>query len=373
VNKINKVYNLVLSGGGVKGIAYSGVYEAIEKRGYTFRNIAGVSAGAIAGSFIGAGFNASDLRKILGSLDFGKIKMEDIPKLVSAVASFETWRSQNRKDNCSVIEFLSSKNPRGMFTTEYDDDYQDVNFRGDIIKNVALYSKEGCLFDGDYLEEWIYNHLREKGITTFQDLRGGIADCCNPKGYKARFLAVDATRRKALVLPDDIEFYNINPDKLEVAKAVRMSASVPFAFKAVEIHVGSGKTKKTYSIVDGGVFDNYPIWMIGDDNKFRTIGFSLDGDYKKKFFSLDTPLNILKSLISAVHDIGIPKTKNYENKILAKINTGNVSSLDFSLTESDKEYLFTEGKSSALNLLNKLEYNTRLRNARFFRYPFFYR
>ncbi|HEY9061423.1 MAG TPA: patatin-like phospholipase family protein [Pseudobacteroides sp.] len=373
MNKINKVYNLVLSGGGVKGIAYSGVSEAVEKRGYTFSNIAGVSAGAIAGSFIGAGYNAADLREILGSLDFGKIKMEDIPKLVSAVASFETWRSLNRKDNYSAVEFLSTKNPRGMFIPEYDYGDHDVNFRGDIIKNVALYSKEGCLFDGDYLEEWLYKHLRQKGITTFEDFRGGEVDCCNPKGYRVRFLAVDATRRKALVLPDDIEFYNINPDKLEVAKAVRMSASVPFAFKAVEIYVGTGKLRKTYSIVDGGVFDNYPIWMIGDDNKYRTIGFSLDGDYKKKFFSLDTPLSVLKSLISAVHDIGIPKTKNYENKILSKISTGNVSSLDFSLAEEDKEYLYIQGKNAALDLINKIEYTARIRNARFRRYPFFFR
>ncbi len=372
INNVNKMYNLVLSGGGVKGIAFAGAYEVAERNGYTFKNIAGVSAGAIAGSLIGSGFIAADLREILEGLDFGKIKMEDIPKLVSAVAYFEEWRSKNRKDNSSVIDFLS-QSPRGIIHKEYEDENSDVNFRGDIIKNVSLYSKEGCLFDGDYLEEWLYGHLIKKGIRTFEDLRGGIVDSCNPNGYRARFLAVDATRRKALVLPDDIEFYQINPDKLEVAKAVRMSASVPFAFKAVELQVGSGKEKKTYNIVDGGVFDNYPVWMIGDDNKFKTVGFSLDGDEKKKFFSLDTPLNVLKSLISAVHDIGIPKTKNYENKILAKIATGNVSSLDFSLTEEEKEYLFSQGKNAAAGLISKMEYSMRLRYARFRRYPFRFR
>lgn len=366
VNKINRMYNLVLSGGGVKGIAFSGAYEVVEKNGYTFGNIAGVSAGAIAGSLIAAGYKAQDLKEILAGLDFGRIKMEDIPKLVSVVADFVEWRSQNRKDNNSVIDFLSKSRRR---SNEYESENPDINFRGDIIKNVSLYSKEGCLFDGDYLEEWIYSNLLKKGIKTFGDLRGGIVDSCNPNGYRARFLAVDATRRKALVLPDDIEFYQINPDKLEVAKAIRMSASVPFAFKSVEISIGSGRNRKVYNIVDGGVFDNYPIWMVGDDNKLKTLGFSLDGDEKKKFFSLDTPLNILKSLISAVHDIGIPKTKNYENKFLAKIATGNVSSLDFNLTEEDKEYLFNQGKSAAAVLIGKIEFNGRLRYARFRRYP----
>jgi len=369
VNKISRMYNLVLSGGGVKGIAFSGAYEVAEKNGYTFGNIAGVSAGAIAGSLIAAGYKAYELKELLASLDFGRIRMEDIPKLVAAVADFQEWRSQNRNVNSSVIDFLS-RSPRGAAQNDYESDNPDINFRGNIIKNISLYSKEGCLFDGDYLEEWIYNNLSKKGIKTFGDLRGGIVDSCNPNGYKARFLAVDATRRKALVLPDDIEFYGINPDKLEVARAIRMSASVPFAFKSVEISVGSGRNKKNYNIVDGGVFDNYPIWMVGDDNKLKTMGFSLDGDEKKKFFSLDTPLNILKSLISAVHDIGIPKAKNYENKFLVKIATGNVSSLDFNLSEDDKEYLYNQGKSAAAVLIGRLEFSARLRYARYRRYPF---
>jgi len=38
--------------------------------------------------------------------------------------------------------------------------------------------------------------------------------------------AVDANRGRIVVLPDDISYYGIDPDRLEVAKAVRMTEAV---------------------------------------------------------------------------------------------------------------------------------------------------
>ena len=49
-----KVLNLVLGGGGIKGIEYAGAFNVAEKRGYHWGNIAGVSAGALAGSYLAA-------------------------------------------------------------------------------------------------------------------------------------------------------------------------------------------------------------------------------------------------------------------------------------------------------------------------------
>lgn len=39
--------DLVLKGGGVKGIGLVGAYSALQEAGYSFRRIAGTSAGAI--------------------------------------------------------------------------------------------------------------------------------------------------------------------------------------------------------------------------------------------------------------------------------------------------------------------------------------
>ncbi len=46
--------DLVLEGGGVKGIGLVGAYSELSKAGYAFHRIAGTSAGAIVGALIAA-------------------------------------------------------------------------------------------------------------------------------------------------------------------------------------------------------------------------------------------------------------------------------------------------------------------------------
>ena len=49
--------DLILEGGGVKGIALVGSYTALSEAGYDFHRIAGTSAGAIVGALIAAGMS----------------------------------------------------------------------------------------------------------------------------------------------------------------------------------------------------------------------------------------------------------------------------------------------------------------------------
>jgi NTE family protein len=213
--------------------------------------------------------------------------------------------------------------------------------RRNILKNIITYSKEKCLFDGDFIEEWMYKTLLKKGVKTFADIRTKKADKSNPKGYKVRMTAVDANRGKVVILPDDISFYGIDPDRLEVAKAIRMSTSVPFAFKPVEINKMYGKSSKKHYLVDGGVLDNFPLWMIQPSSSIPLIGCMLKGKIK---FNILNPLSILKKIISVVHDYGIPDVKDYKNCCIVKIDTANISFLDFNLDDREKEYLIQSGK-----------------------------
>jgi NTE family protein len=49
--------DLVLEGGGVKGIGLVGAYSALTDAGYAFHRIAGTSAGAIVGALIAAAWD----------------------------------------------------------------------------------------------------------------------------------------------------------------------------------------------------------------------------------------------------------------------------------------------------------------------------
>jgi len=328
--------DLVMSGGGVKGIAYVGVHEVSERRGYRWGNIAGVSAGALAGAFMASGMNAYDMWKSMERFDFKGIKKANISKKVPAVERYmEFIRTTGRSGPESINEFLRT--------------------RGNLLETIKIYSKEGSLFDGDLLEEWVSKELAAKGVRTFADLRGGKVDKYNPRGYKVRMTGVDLNRAKMVVLPDDMEFYGIDPDKFEVAKAVRISTCVPFAFKPVEIKKVEGNGMRTYNLVDGGVFDRFPYWLI-ENSESTTIGFKLSGGEKPKFFSVDTALGVLKSLISAVQDIGIPKSVENNIKYIGEIDTTKVHYLDFDLSDEEKDYLFNAGRQTAIHTFNKFEH-----------------
>ncbi len=353
---LQKNTNLVLGGGGVKGIAFIGAFEAAEKRGYVFNNIAGLSAGALAGSFLGAGYNSNQLLRIMEEFDFGKIDMKEIPVKVPAVARYLDYRNVRDGNPQKSLEDFLIQNYDKCEDLRGENELTDT--RGKILKSAISMSKQGCMLDGDCLEEWVYNTLRKRGIITFGDMRYGVCDKVNPKGYKVRMTAVDITRWKIVVLPDDMSFYGIDPDRFGVAKAVRMSTSVPFAFKPVEVRKETGGGYRKYHFVDGGVLDGMPSWLI-DDSGENTVGLRLKSESKQNI--IDTPLKILKALVFFVHNTGVPKNI-HKLKYVADIDTTDVSFLDFNLSDKDKIYLYRMGRYYANILLNKMESRARSDN-----------
>ncbi len=347
----DKRINLVLGGGGIKGLAYVGTFSVLEEHGFSVNNIAGVSAGALAGAYLGAGYTAAELARIMETFDFGEIDLTRIDQAVPIVREYMNFLNQSRYAGSGGVRYFLCQN--ADLRCEDDSDPEMSDIRGNILKSLVVFSKEGSLLDGDYLEEWVYNTLLEKGIEKFGDLRGGVVDGQNPNGYRVRMTAVDATRNKILVLPDDVVFYGLKPDEFSVAKAVRMSTSIPFAFKPVTITCYEGKRKKTYNIVDGGIFDNFPHWLIDGSQYPRTFGFRLGGGKKKKFLSWNTPVAAYKKLISSIQDLGIPKTK-LVLKNVAVIDTSRVSFMDFNISEKEKRYLVAAGRKATLELLNKI-------------------
>lgn len=361
--------NLVLSGGGVKGIAYVGMFRQAELMGYSWGNIVGVSAGAVAGSFAGAGYSAGEIKKILDEFDFQSIQQSEVEKKVPAVARFREYNREEYTEKEKILEFLGARSlntgsSRLASGQEVEED------RINMLQNVINFGKEGSLYNGDLLEEWIYKALKMKGVRTFADLRGGIKDAKNPGGYKVRMTAVDASRAKIIVLPDDISYYGMDPDRLEVARAVRMSTSVPFAFKPVEIVKNTGSMAKTYYIVDGGVLDNFPFWASDNFYGVPLVGFRLDEGEEPENTRIDfsAPLNMIKKFIAAVHDIGLPKNRRYP-KYVGFIDTSKVSFLDFSLSSEEKEYLFNAGIEPARLLFKRMEGDVAKAGIRGYRNP----
>ena len=348
----NRSLNLVLSGGGIKGLAFIGAYEELEKKYKLFGNIAGVSVGALVGSLIGAGYTSKELIKLLKDFDFSNFMIRNKEYLDISIAQKIRNLLQDKKtlsDNDISVLLYKQDYPELNLVKRDSDDFKGT--RGNFLINLIAFSKKNAFIDGELLEKWVAQLLANKGIYTFSDFRGGIPDKVNPRGYKVRMTAVDANMGKVIVLPDDIAFYNIDPDKLEVAKAIRMSTCVPFAFEPVVQMKKENNQLKPHYIIDGGVLDNFPVWLIDSTQLNNIIGLKLESKESKEFMQTE---NMLKKLLVLSHDTGVPKN-SYNIDNIAHINTGDISFLDFDITAEEQAFLYNQGKIAVQKLLLSMQ------------------
>jgi NTE family protein len=221
--------DVVMEGGGAKGIALVGALATLEDRGYRWVNMAGTSAGAIVAVLATAGYTAHELRPIIGDMDFTQF-LDSSPR----------WLPRHTRAAYNLLAHWG-------------------------------------IYKGDRFLAWMRDMLAAKGVHTFADLRRGIPD--RDQFYRVRVVASDITRGKMIVLPEDIVHYGIVPDELEVALAVRMSMSIPGFFRPVVLHAGWPEGVRPDPggiggmhlvlphgvspcyIVDGGLLSNFPIQL----------------------------------------------------------------------------------------------------------------
>jgi len=295
-NKIRAVFE----GGGVKGSGLVGAVKITEQQGYTFENVAGTSAGAIIAALIAAGFHASEMKEIMDGLDYARFKDEGIEGKIPVAGP--------------VVSLLLTKG----------------------------------LYEGDYFEKWLRELLSQKNVHTFGDL---IADTYwdNPRyRYKLQVIASDLTRGRLLTLPWDILDYGQEPDDLDVARAVRMSMSIPFFYKPVVL---KNKTGQINYIVDGGILSNFPVWIFDEDTEnlpLPTLGYKLVEPDEGKPHNIRGPVSLLTALFSTMmeaHDARYIEDTNFMRTI--PIPTLGVQTTDFTLSQEKKDALYHSGVTAA--------------------------
>ena len=284
----------VFSGGGIKGIALIGAFEELENQGFEFERVAGASAGAIIAALIAAKYTSKEIYQLLDELDLNRLLDE-------------------RKT------FLP-------FT---------------VTKWFLLYWRLG-LYKGDELENWIADALAKKGIRTFADL---------PQ-KQLRFIASDITNGRLVVLPDDLIKYGIDPPSFSVARAIRMSCSLPYFFEPVRLSVD----RDTSLIVDGAVLSNFPMWLFDKDhiNKVRpTIGIKLSANEKERPKNkISNAIQLFGALFETMKDAhdGRYISRKHEKNIIF-IPSNGVLTTEFSLTEEKKQLLMQQGRDHAKKFL----------------------
>ncbi|NRG48077.1 patatin-like phospholipase family protein [Bacillus sp. CRN 9] len=290
----------VFSGGGIKGFALIGAYEEIENRGLHFKRVAGTSAGSLIAALIIANYSSEEIARMMDELDLNKFL-------------------DPRK---TVIPFAATK----WF---------------------LLYWSLG-LYKGNELEKWISEKLAARGIRTFADI---------PQ-QSLRIIASDLTNGRLVVLPDDLHKYQIDPEKFPVAKAVRMSCSLPYFFEPVKLY---GPGHSTNIIVDGAVLSNFPMWLFDKDNVKKTrpvLGVKLSNNTNeippKKIKNAIKMFEALFETMKDAHDSRYISRSHEQNIIF--IPTEGVLATEFELTQQGKYDLLKLGRERAREFLSKWTY-----------------
>jgi NTE family protein len=295
----------VFEGGGVKGIGLVGAIAMTEELGYEYVNLAGTSAGAIVAALIAAGYNATELRTIMQGLDYSQFKDKG----------------------------LLDKVP--------------------IFGKILSLGLEKGIYEGEYLEQWIRQQLAAKGKHTFKDLVMEEYRDSPRYRYRLQVIAADISRGKMLVLPRDIVDYDINPDDLDIARAVRMSMSIPFFYEPVVLkHRGTGED---CYIVDGGVLSNFPIHLFDDgtpDPAWPTFGYMLaeksDASGQDVYHAVSGPFSLLASLFLTMmeaHDRMYISNGAFARTIM--IPTQGVKTTEFDLSAQRADSLYDSGVQAA--------------------------
>lgn len=297
-----QTYNAVFEGGGIRGIGIIGALKFLHKCGIHWENISGTSVGAVIASLVAAGYNAQELQNIMSELNY--------------------------------------------------DDFLDKGslYRVPFVGKQLSVLKEKGVYSGEYFESWIREILKQKGVAKFKDVSdNGVS--------RLKVVASDITLNRMLVLPDDLVNYGVDPMDFDIAKAVRMSISIPFYFKPVKF---SYKDKVSY-IVDGAVCCNYPLQIFDDKSKYKypTIGFKFLKSYssytsKGKTDAMSFLMDIA-STMSAVSNDQILSQEDIERTIF--IPTYGVEATDFDISRQKSIKLFKAGYKAATAFWNRKNHN----------------
>lgn len=278
----------VFAGGGLKGFALVGAYQALEAKGYRFKRVAGTSAGAILACFIAAGYSGKEIEQMM--------QEENLQSLLDP------------RQTILPIPFM---------------------------KWLLLYWRMG-LYQGNALEDWFFEKLSAKGIYNFADLPPG----------SLKLVASDLTHGKMIVLPDDLVHYGIEPGMFSIARALRMSCNIPFFFEPVRFKAPSGET----IVVDGGVLSNFPMWIFDDAEGRRErplIGMKLS--HRKDEMGgreINNALNLFEALFSTMknaHDDRYISRKHEKDIIFIPVE--QYSATQFNMEDEQKDALMDIGKS----------------------------
>lgn len=289
----------VFAGGGVKGIAFAGALQAAAEAGYDeWVDVAGTSAGAITAMALAVGYDAAQMRATLEAFPLARLADYGGPLRVGA------------------------------------------------LENLAL---RRALTHGRELTRFIEQLLADapRPARVFGELRARL-----------RVVGVDLAHQRIVVFPEDVALYTdeqgrrLEPEHFPIAEAVRISAGFPYFFPPLSLR--DAHTGRPGVLVDGGVASSYPVFLFDSPRPTRpTWGFRLySGQAPERpayqpiggaLWPAQMLLGVVETAMNAFDKL---EMEAFGNRTIA-IPTGSVGTLDFALSERERQLLYDSGYRAA--------------------------
>jgi NTE family protein len=319
---VTKPIDLVLAGGGVKGIGLVGSVVKLMEAGYRAYRVAGSSAGSIVGALVAAG------------------------------AKDDQLSPQQVRDLALSIDYRKFRDPGPV---------QRVPLLG---PSWAILQGSG-IYRGDYARDFVAGQLEQLGVRTFGDLKLDDDELPEERRYRLVVTAADVTTGQLVRLPWDYQrVYGLDPDEQMVADAVRASMSIPFIFRPVTLSSTAGRKS---TLVDGGLLSNYPIDSLdrtdGKKPRWPTLGVTLLPNLPEnndKVIPGLAPLHLFGGpslLEDVITTVLVGRDQAYLNQPWVSARTIRVDStdvgvLDFEISRSQIDALYNRGYEAATAFLS---------------------
>ena len=312
----------VFRGGGVKGLGLAGALcgfaEHPTKPVTKWKNVAGASAGAIIACYLATGHSANDMLELLKKTNF---------------SSFADFPARQKLLGVGRLPFR-----HGMAS-------------------------------GRAFEAWFDEVLEG---TTFGPLRQPSTNGDTAPQWSLKLIAVDVTKRRLLVLPDDLVFYRepgksalIDPDTFKVSRAARMSMSIPYFFDPVRLEDQDGTP---CTIVDGGTLSNFPVWLFDVDPSITgkaperpTFGFTLA--HGRGLGGVGSFQKLEPWGVRFAFDIFHTAQEAWDSRFVSHstrvrtvtVDAGDVATTEFNLSPEKQQMLIDNGRAAARSFLDQFE------------------
>jgi len=317
------VTDIVMEGGGVKGLAIAGALQPFGDAGYSFARVGGTSAGALVGAVLAAlqqrGEPVSRIEDVARTLDFRRVPDRGFPGRYLGPLAF-------------------------------------------LADGLALLIEDGA-YEGNYMRRWLTGVLDDLGVRTFGDLRTDDeeGDGSIRHRYRLAVTATDLSRHRLVHLPWQYDVYGRDPDEQLVVDAVRASASIPYFFEPVTLTGPRGSS----TLVDGAIVSNYPISMFdrsdGEPARWPTIGIRLsspDVVRPEEAERVKGPVELGAALVEAAIE-GCQAEHVLDPCNVSRtvaVDTSPVSAVDFGIDDATRDRLIDEGRSTAARFLAGWDY-----------------